>query len=797
MSDNELQARLSIVPGDDSGASLLEDFSRRIESARQRVDRLSDGFEEIERQKFDNLYKAFQTQRVNAMNREVQHLRDGLLDTEKAASGVADQMERAGRAGSRSGGSSGGNERDLFKDDFGDASTGFGALGSAINSIAGSGAGEAAAVLGDVLGFLEYLPALAMSLSGIGLVAGPALIAGIGALGLAFKQAADQAEIANAAAERFFANRNAINELLNSGMTKEDAEKRLAELRREEDAKTRLIEDGAKIREMTFAEAQRQATEVDGILGDLSARLTTATFTIGGGFSKFEEGVEGAKGELVDIQAEINALEAGLERGIFAANQTTLAIEELTQKQEQYEDSLKSAGDQVDLYSQQIEDLNTSFEKAKTRATASDVAKTIEDIAESIIAANEKTEDAEIAEEERKDAHLARMAQIENSGNEKIEDLKDQSKQREIDTQEKITELEADFDKQESKAREEFRRDQLDKEREFRQRQADIDREFKQKQSDARLNFDVQSFLAAQREKDDAERELQRDRNANNRESNRFEVEREEARITLDERIQGLRDELAEFQVNQQLKIDTEKLAIQERLDAETLAYDEAERKITEREERLEARAEARAERQEAREDRRAEALEIQREADHQDQVNRLIELRDTAQENYDAQLKAVDQTKLSIDKLSEAADTFNSIVENSTGLSWLLNRGGNDVTPSNNPGVNQLPDTPLDTGFPSLPPPPPPGDSRLMNPLSLARRSPLANPAAFANRGAGGNRGGVTVQVTVSGNNFGRVATPDDIQQLASEVAARIDLSQVETIDAVGAAIGNKSRVT
>jgi hypothetical protein len=608
-------------------------------------------------------------------------------------------------------------------------------------------------------------------------VAALPLVAVVGVVAAAFKQASDQAEIANAASARFFAARNAQIDLIDTDMTEEQAKERLNVLRQEEEAKTALIADAATIREQTFAEAQRQATEVDGVLGDLSARIRFNLFEASGGFNDFNQDVDATKTSLTNVTAEIGALEYGLEQGVFAVNDTAAAIEELSQKQDQYVESLKAARTQVQSYTDQIDQLNQSFATQNTRTAITNIMQSIFDATEATITAAEKAEDATDARLEREDAYYERINQIQ-----------DQANQKAIDTAAAIGKLESDFDKQEASNRDKFRRDQLQKEREFRQREADIKLNYERDISEARLNFSVQDFMKADQTKADAERELERDRKKNRRESRRFEIEREEAKKTLDERIAALNTELETFKTNTQAKLDAEKAA-----------FEESERKLEEREARNEKRADDRAARRAAFDEQMDNLRDKWAEEDHNAQLQRLSELNDTAVANYDAQRKALDQTTGAIDKAKAATDQFSSSVD---ALFNIVGTTLNKVKDPFSPLPAETGTVPGGSSFPLLPPDPNigGGTSPTFNAISsLGReRSPLANPAAFANRGSGGGgRNNVTLQVNVSGNAFGNVWTQDQADAMAADIAAKIDLKQIETIDVVGMAINNKSRVT
>lgn len=473
------------------------------------------------------------------------------------------------------------------------------------------------------------------------------LLVGFTAIVVGLKALVDSTSSNADAINSFAKNQRDLNKQIADGLTTDKAQQDLDKL--------------------TEAQARNKKTLVE-----LQAAYDSSQRQLGvlGGVAKVFSGDEEALANQItetskavtDQQGEMNVLARAIREGSLAANDAAAAVKDITAKQEEYRTALDASQQSLKNYTDQITALNASLERQQATAAAAGVGKMIEDIAEGVISANEKAEDANLAREERESTHNTRMAAIETQGDKQIESLRQQSTQKFIDTQNAIGKLQSDFDKSEASDREKFRQDQLEKERQFRQREADIKLNYEQSISEARLNFSVQGFMKADIAKEDAERDLRRDRNANKREGRRFEVEREEAKKTLDERIAGLQTELTAFQAAQQIKIDTELNAINERKLAEQAAFDASEQKLTEREARLEQRAEARAERQEAREDRRAEAVEVQQQFSHSEQLKRIEGLRDAETERIETLNAQLTVTDFSIASITGSAEKLAAV---------------------------------------------------------------------------------------------------------------------------------------
>lgn len=759
------------------------------------------------------LEKTRRSTAIEDLARDYAKLADETKDAEKAAANLLkrlneigaseDEIANAARSFSRF---RGGGDRDLYRDSFGDIS-------SATSALQSVGGGEASGLIADATGFIEYAPRLGESIADLakrgvdssGLLASAAgvlapvmgaaaasitvmataalpvvaLLAGVAVAWNSLNKTIDEGKVQLKGA--IDAQRN-YYELLQSG-TSDDAVKSIEQANKDLEALQARRAEILNAQNKGFEFAQSQ-------YGDGLARLV---ISVGQGRGAFED----LDGELKDIDTQIAAneqtikrLNTGLDNNAFATNDAATATEALntsldtlTAKQQQYEGALKASNQQIDSYTRQIKDLEDTLAQANTRESVVNIMQGVFDATEAAITATEKAEDAADAREGREDAHQARLAQIETQGNQTIEGLREAATQKAVDTQKSIDQLQADAQSNDEKALKAFHE---------RIRKIEADARRKQEEalgamSDARLRFDVEAFKKAQEAFDKADKQEDKGKRRATREFNDDKAERNRV---LAEKIKALNEELMAFQAAQQTKIDAELKAINDRLFAEQVAFDESEKKLTEREDRLEQRANARAQRRadfDERLDNLRDGWELD---DHNARIEQLREQRDVAQSNHDAALKNLTQTTGAIEKAKEATDALtesvNVLSEKAKWWETLPQPGVDfpitDPSTINKPGDYNTAPTSDEIGGGGTP--------DMMNPNFLAgssRRPSFSNASAFVSGGrSGGSRGNATVQIFVSGNNFGKITTPEDVEAMAEKLSERIDTSQSETINGI-----------
>jgi hypothetical protein len=810
----DLTARFNLIPGDTSGIDAVDKFNQRIAGMRQRTDALKQGFEDIEKIKLENLKKEFQSVEAftKGMEGAQKHLlsvrkrmeelkeefRSGSKDADRFTKEMSELEQQArkldsaldaagekrrldigtgnlvdpSRAGAGGGLRQFGRElRNLPSTQIPGLGIGTDAVGN-ITRVSGAlvDASEKSKVAAAAANLLT--PALGAQAAATTAAFAPIalLVAGIGTVVVALKVLTDatssNAEKINAFAE----NQRNLNERIAEGLKTEEARKELDKL----------------------TEAQERNKDT---LATLQAGYDSAMEQLGalGGVVKVFSGDEDALANQINLtneeikkqQNEINALSGALENGSLAANDAAAELEKLTEKEKELTQQRQTSIDKIQALNDQERDLNAKFNQQQITQMV-DRARQMGRVDEDYKIRDLRAEEDHTRQllKLNKDFH-SQITKINVDSQERAEDaVAALAKQEEASAEKRskaIEDLNEKVADAESKYRKQAEKDAI----EFGRRRREIENNFQRETSEARLDFDVRAFKDAQDEQKRELADLRTDRkDAKNERLEELKEEREAANENHDERLKQIDEEItkareqaneriAEINIQQEAQLESLRTTHQERLgeDAET-------RRVM-RERELEDRQRT-AERQ--RED--YEILTLRQKNAHDQQIKNLndLELKELAiYYERDAQLTAL------LEKTKELSNLIGgtSSGTGSTG-SWDA-----PTTPVNQPSNN----------FPTLPSDPSVGGGgspKLMNPLSLARRSPLANPAAFANRGGGGGgRNNVTLQVNVSGNAFGNVWTQDQADAMAADIAAKIDLKQIETIDVVGMAINNKSRVT
>lgn len=752
MNDQELTTKINILPGDtDAAAAEMERFNQRIADMRQRTENLDKELTKLERHRYDDLLRAFNAQKLEAFNREMDDLRQGLIKSESTTHDFADEMERAEKAskGIRGGGgqSGGGSkDRDLFKDDFGDASTGFGALGSAINSLAGSSAvGEVAAIIGDVTGFIEYLPALGTAIAGIGVAALPIIGIGAGVAGALYlvNQAYEESkkEITDYANALFERNR------LQSELDKELANGNIETIRkRQEDvgAQIALEEKNRADLEARRAEIQKQYDEAPLFspnLGPLGTQL-----------DELDRQIASVHEKLAPLRAEFNQIATVTFSEDFNNAADTLKELGATDLSDliQQEATLNAERDKATLTLQQLAEQERQVIEASTerwqhlidQRNLSDE-RAAEDRA---IAANYEQLDLNRRLEELAEQHRGNLEKIADDGARRIEGLQESIVEKQIDANEKIEKENSDLNKKLLDIDAQYQKEAERAAKEFADRRREIEEEYENSISDARLNFDVRGFLDAKRQRETDLKDLKAEQKED-KQSRKEQLQEERATVLENhqERIKQIADELQAFTD----KTNAEILQTKQQSD---FAIAEAERVYQERllkDSELRAEQDRREAEQYALRQRR---MEEDRALQDQAAVEQLRQQLADIETKRQAETSALNDVLTKIQEIREAAGVVGTTTADTT-----LN---------------------TEDGLLKLPPPPPTkggGGFNEIASLGMARTSALSNAAAFASQNRPHSNSS-TMNVTVQLNaTVGDVPTLSRVNEIARELKRQI----------------------
>jgi hypothetical protein len=271
--------------------------------------------------------------------------------TEGEIAGVVNQLERA-----RSGGA-GINQGEVARQGVGDVSTSFGAAASVLNAGGTGAAGEASALVGDIAGFVEYIPLFRKGIADIGnqlLSSGsltqaavgkfgklPVAVASIGAgviatiaLGVAVDQYNKIVAASAQATKNFIGAQEQYYTLLVTGTTKE-------------------VQEAVKLREQERAIAEARLAETRNFIAQANAAIdnadlftnvfANASVALGanlGGIKDLETLEQELTKQSGEADTAITRLNQGLEANAFAANDAAAAEEELAKKREAFTDRL-------------------------------------------------------------------------------------------------------------------------------------------------------------------------------------------------------------------------------------------------------------------------------------------------------------------------------------------------------------------------------------------------------------------------------------------------------------------------
>lgn len=803
MNDNaDLTAKINIVPGEDSGAKLLDDFNQRVAGMRQRVEALDQGFVDLGRFKLDNLKNAFESRPVDMLNKEVKDLREELLRTGKEADKTAkslsdmaktrdeinkldEELEQLDADAAPDRQSAGTGLRQFGRELRNLPSMQIPGLGIGTDAIANitrmtgslvdlseksAIAAAAADLLTPALGAQAAATAAAYAPIGLLVAGATAVVAAFAAVTDGLRQAREEAQ-ANIEFQTQQAGFEAeINRLRRDGDLKglQDRQKQIGdEIALEEDKKRRFEE----LRDAT----QKAIDDAPPFTVDLNALYNQ--------LSEYEAAINGIDtGRLSTLRQEYNTFATAAMDASFNAQ---VALEDLIKKEKELTTQRQDSIDKIQSLNDQETDLNTKFNNQQIQQLVDRARQSAR------VDADYKTRDLRSEEDHNRQLlkldkdYQGQITKIRADGDKQIADVvKNLAKQEEA-AAEKRTDALDDFNEKVADAESKYRKQAEKDAIEFGRRRQEIENDFQRNTSEARLDFDVRAFKDAQDEQKRDLADLKTDRkDAKNERLDDLKEEEAQAAENHEEKLKQIDEELTKAreqtaeritQIEAQEKEALESAATlhQERLD------DDAESRRITRERELEDRA-----RTAARQKEDTEITLARQQAVHDAQIQHLndLEIKELAiYYERDAQLTAL---------LDKEKQLTKEVGGTSTGTTNNPFEGAKGTISGYNSDVDYAPTA--DEYLP-LPPPPPPGGvgDQFMNPNSLtgsSRRSPLANPAAFASgSGSGGGRsGGLTVQIVVTGNNFGKITTPEDVDAMAAKLNEKIDLSQIETVAGV-----------
>lgn len=422
-------------------------------------------------------------------------------------------------------------------------------LGQALNF--GQDVGESISKLKDLKGGIaEIAP-----------IAGVATI-GVVAITAAFAKMQADLEPAKKALEGALAAQSSYYEFIAKGGTSEDAQKRIDELKKLADTQQSIIDENQKALDAAFKDAQATS-------GDVVARLA---FLVGDADDKVGQSTKDAQEKLAAYQGEMARLQAALESGGLAANDTTKAEGELaTKRQEAYSQLIKLAQQERDLRNSAAEETIKVNEERRIRDERAQ-------------------EDFDLQAEVAEKAHQGRLTEINSQGNKRIQDANEQIAKLGESLTEVATKyfadrrkIESDYMRSELAALTKFRADeekasaQYNKER--KRRLEDLNDDL----LDAESANDVVRFIAAQKA---AEKDLNRqkedfDDQTKERQA-QYDEERAQAQEQLQDRLNQLQDEASARRADIQQQIQERQQArneiikdIRDQLAAENARYKE------------------------------------------------------------------------------------------------------------------------------------------------------------------------------------------------------------------------------
>lgn len=795
MSDNQLSARINILPGDDSGAQLLDDVNQRIAGMRQRVEAVDKSFENLEQLKLDTVGKDLksvesgltgivkQQKALADVNKRIEELKnefrsgakdvdrftkelselegqarklDSALDAvgekrrfDSASGDLVDPEQRGAGSGLRAFGR---ELRNLPSTQIPGLGIGTDAVGN-ITRVSGAlvDASEKSKVATTAINLLT--PALgAQAAATAGAFAPIALlVGGFVAIGAGIKSLVDATSQNVDRINAFAENMRQLNDRIGSGLTTEEAEKNLDELSKSQERnKATLVEllDA-------YYSAEKQAGVLSGVV-----RV----------FSGDEEALSNQINETVKAieaqDAELKVLNRALNDGSLAANDAAAQLEKLAEEEKKLTEQRQDSITKIQSLNDQEREANAQFQQQQLQSFQDRVRQN-----------KRLDEDYKLRDLRAEEDHIRQLLKLNKSYHDQTTKIQaDADKQatdvasnlakQEEDLADKRTDVLEDFNEKIADAEAKFRKQAEKDAIEFGRRRREIENDFQRDSSEARLDFDVRAFKDAQDEQKRELADLRTDRkDAKNERLEELREEREAAAENHSERLQQIDEEVAKAREQaaerlEQIRLQTEEqLTSTQQVHEERLA-DDAETRAIMRQRELEDR--------ERMATRQAEDTELQlarQQAVHDARI---------------AQLNDLELKELAI--YYERVNQLDTLLAKERELTTQL--GG---TPGINAPALQSNATALNNNVQSFlngstaPVAPSLSAQSLVGTQSANRRSPLANAGAFASRGAGsGGRNGNNINVT---NQFSILAGDHLTKTDLANIKKQIREAQSETV--------------
>lgn len=428
-----------------------------------------------------------------------------------------------------------------------------------------AGGGSAIGVAGDILDLTESLPKLKSAItelpSAIGNAAqaigplGLVVAASIGAIALAFNKMNSDLEPARQALEATLAANRKYAEFLASGATTKQVEDRIKELEKAARLEQEIIDGQTRAMDTAFEYSQKTA-------GDFITRLA---FAVGDGDDKVAKSTEEARARLLEYNAELSRLRAGLEAGATAANDAAANEEKLAKLRAEATEKIIALEAQRD---------------AAWLAFNEQAAQIDEDRAIRSARADEDLK-AQLARQAA--AHHDRMIAIADAGQQRLEQIKTQGNEKLAQADEQLGKLQqslAGITTKLNQDRAKVDRDYMASERaayeKFRLAEAKATEDYNKARTrrlqdlnddllDAEQANDVTRFIAAKRAADKDLKRMAEDADATTKERQRqFDEERALAEQRRQERVNDLEAAAAERRADLEAQIQERRAAREE-----------------------------------------------------------------------------------------------------------------------------------------------------------------------------------------------------------------------------------------
>lgn len=296
------RAAATVATVGESAAELRDDFNRLSPATAGAVRDIERGFDDLR-------------STVSHHRADIEDLRDEYLMladyAERADAAMADALSnRAPSTGGVGGTARGGVDlNQARREGVGDLSTTFGALASV-------GGGEIAGIIGDVTGFIEYLPTVGQSLTALG-PAGIVAVAGSVAVVAAFGAVADAYDKTAESARNLINTQEDYYNTLSTATT-EDLEARIEEQRRAVEVQRQIFNELNNVVETGY----QQTSQTLGVFTDTLLELTNA-----GGARELRNARDEEAASLREQEFLLARLEAARSAESIATNDAAAAAE--------------------------------------------------------------------------------------------------------------------------------------------------------------------------------------------------------------------------------------------------------------------------------------------------------------------------------------------------------------------------------------------------------------------------------------------------------------------------------------